>query len=145
MSFSFNRDPRRKHFMNFVSKVHNLLLEAYWDEHTKTGLTKSQIAAALGKNKGQITRWLEGQSNMTFESLSDLTFELNRDIEISFPAKQASVNNGRNFFYVGGKELETFDDNAQILDVSPSSYSENVTLGLPRRKSQETELVPVLV
>lgn len=86
-SFSFKRDPRRKQFMRFITKIYELLEDAYWDEHDRKGLTKSKIADALDVHKSYITRLLRGTSNMTLETFSNLAFELDRDIEIDLVKK----------------------------------------------------------
>lgn len=90
-SFRFNRDPRRKQFMRLVTSIHELLEDAYWDEHKKSGLNKAILASRLGVNKSLVTRWFKGTSNITMETLSNLAYELDRDVEISFVERQSAT------------------------------------------------------
>ena len=86
-SFSFKRPPRRKQFMKFITKIHELLEDAYKQEQKENGTKKSDIADRLGVHKSYITRLMNGTSNMTLETLSNLAYELDRDIKIDFVKK----------------------------------------------------------
>ena len=96
-SFRFKRTPRRKQYMRFITRIHELLEDAYWEENQKSKLNKTTIAAALGVHKSYITRLLNGSSNMTFETFSNLAHELNRDISIDL-VRRDNVDKRSNVF-----------------------------------------------
>ncbi|MCQ2147051.1 MAG: helix-turn-helix domain-containing protein, partial [Bacteroidales bacterium] len=47
---------------------------------TKAGMTRSQLAAALGKKPSVITQWLSGKHNFTIDSLAEISSVLGQQI-----------------------------------------------------------------
>lgn len=65
------------HTLSFVrarnkNKAHSLLLSLF----VESGMTKKDLAVMLNKKPEQITRWLGGPGNITFDTLSDLIFAI---------------------------------------------------------------------
>ena len=89
--FKFKIAPKRKQFVKFIGKIYELLEDAYWQEHTRNGLTKTKLAEALGVHKSYVTRLFSGTSNMTLETLSNLAYELNRDIKIDLVERGPTI------------------------------------------------------
>ena len=74
-----------------LGEIQHALLEALEEENQKRGLTRAEIARIIGKHKSFVTRKLNGDSNMTLQSLADLAFSLNRPVKISLPSRDTKV------------------------------------------------------
>lgn len=75
-SFKFNVPNRRKVFSRFLYDIYNELFQAYEQKKEKEGLTKKEIAVRLNKDQAAITRWFNGNGNMTLETVSDLMWAM---------------------------------------------------------------------
>ena len=64
--------------------------ERIWEQMEERHLTKSEIAAALGKSKAFVTQLLDGKRNMTLRTLSDIAFALGVRCEVRFRAAMQS-------------------------------------------------------
>lgn len=89
MSSNPHLSKRRRTFVRLVGEIQHALNAALEEEHEKRGLTRSQIARALGRDKAFVTRKLAGMSNMTIETLADLAYALNRPVKVSLPSRDA--------------------------------------------------------
>ncbi len=47
------------------------------------GVSKAQLAKKLGKSKGYITQLLDGRTNMTLRTMSDVLFALGRALHVN--------------------------------------------------------------
>jgi hypothetical protein len=74
-----------------LGEIQHALLVALDEEHGSRGLTRSEIARVIGRNKSFVTRKLNGESNMTLQSLADLAFALDRPVKINLPSRKAAA------------------------------------------------------
>jgi len=86
---------RRRTFVRLIGEIQHALNSAYAEEHEIRGLTKSQIAREIGRDRSFVTRKLTGMSNMTLESLADLAYALNRPVKVTLPSRDAAAS-GKN-------------------------------------------------
>jgi len=80
------RDPRREQFLQLFSRLIILLQKSYDEKKLRDGLTMETLAERLGVSKSRVSKILNGHSNMTLETLSNMAFELERDVDITLPA-----------------------------------------------------------
>lgn len=70
----------------YRERQRNRIFEAVWVEFASqaesNGLTKKIIAARLGKNPSQITRWFSGPANWQFDTASDLFLAMDCEMTI---------------------------------------------------------------
>lgn len=84
--------PRQRTYARLIGEVRRALNEALIEENKAHGLTKSKIAATLGKNKSFVSRQLNGTGNMTLETLADLAYALNRPVKIAIPSRGVAAH-----------------------------------------------------
>lgn len=72
--FRVRIDPRRRAFSMLLESITNALRGALVDE----GMTVTELAQKIGRNKSFVSRKLSGGSNMTVETLADLAWALRR-------------------------------------------------------------------
>lgn len=61
----------------------------------KAGMTRSQLAAALGKKPSVITQWLSGNHNFTLDSLAEISSVLGQQITgVDVPLKTNGIVDG---------------------------------------------------
>lgn len=80
-SLKFRIEPRRRKFVRLIGRIQDELQRVFAEEQEENGLTKADLARRLGRDKGFITRKLTGTGNMTLETLADLAWALNREID----------------------------------------------------------------
>jgi transcriptional regulator with XRE-family HTH domain len=68
-----------------VGDVRDELLTALAEERERRNLTRARVAALIGKDKGFVSRKLNGIGNMTLRTLADLAWALDRPIRIRLP------------------------------------------------------------
>jgi transcriptional regulator with XRE-family HTH domain len=51
------------------------------EEAERRGITRKDLAVALGRDPAQITRWLSNPSNMTLDSISDILLAMDAEID----------------------------------------------------------------
>jgi hypothetical protein len=82
-SSTWNKKPREMFYFRqrFRNRVFNRLAAFFAKEAEERGITKKVIAARLGKDPSQITRWLSGPANLTMDSISDILFAMEAEAE----------------------------------------------------------------
>lgn len=83
MAFKIKVDKKRKAALKLVGDVNRGLLEA-WLKLQSEGVTKTEIAKVLGKDKSFITRWLGQPRNMKLATLGELSYALGTPVRIEF-------------------------------------------------------------
>jgi transcriptional regulator with XRE-family HTH domain len=63
------------------NRVFGHLTAFFAEEAARRGITKKDIAEALGRDPAQITRWLSAPSNLTLDSISDLLTALEAEMD----------------------------------------------------------------
>lgn len=82
MANTSNKIEPRKIFYyrsRFKNRVFGEFLSFFVKEAERTGVSKKDIADRLGRDPSQITRWLSNPSNLTLETISDLSLALNAE------------------------------------------------------------------
>jgi transcriptional regulator with XRE-family HTH domain len=91
MSSNLHLSKRRRTYVRLIGEIQHALLEALDEEHRSRGLTRADIARLIGRNKSFVTRKLNGDSNMTLQSLADLAFALDRTVKVQLPTRAAKT------------------------------------------------------
>jgi hypothetical protein len=109
MSSSSTKSGRRKTYLSLVGKIEGQLRDAYAKRHAAGLATQSSIGQKLGVGKSVVNRRLRGGQNMTIETLADMVWALQHeiDVEIYDPAERVSNSGGFTFL-----EEEITDDAA---------------------------------
>lgn len=94
-SSNLRLSKRRRTYVRLLGEIQHALLDALDEENRARGLTRAEIARAIGRNKSFVTRKLNGQSNMTLESLADLAFALDRPVKVKLPSRVATTGSNR--------------------------------------------------
>lgn len=70
--------------------VFSEIIRHYAQMAEQSGLTKREIARRLGKDAGQVSRWLSEPANLTLDSISDLLLSMDAEMQFSVaPAVEA--------------------------------------------------------
>jgi len=94
-SSSLHLNKRRRTYVRMLGEIQHALLEALDEEHASRGLTRAEISRIIGRDKAFVTRKLNGESNMTLQSLADLAFALDRPVKIGLPSRRAAAGSNR--------------------------------------------------
>lgn len=92
------------------NKVFQSVVAFFAREAEKRGLTKSEIAEALGKDRSQITRWFSGPGNWELDTISDLLLAMGAEMDhqiVSFdqpcePVSEWSPDKGTTVHSISG-------------------------------------------
>jgi transcriptional regulator with XRE-family HTH domain len=93
-SFQLRLDPKKRKAGRFVGQVRAELMKAIAAEHAAHGLTLAGLARLLGVNRSQVSRALNGRSNLTLRTIAEYAHFLNRDIQFALvePVYVAGAN-----------------------------------------------------
>lgn len=83
MSFRMHISPRSRRAARFIASVHSGLQQAY-SLSAKKGLTQQQMATALEVDRSTINKRLQGLSNLTLRSISDMAWAMGHSVRIDF-------------------------------------------------------------
>lgn len=81
-SFRLKIDPRKRAAGRFILSVRTALQKAFAEEESARGLTRSQMAQALGIHRSAITRRLGGTESLTMRTIADLAWAMGREPEL---------------------------------------------------------------
>ena len=76
MSFEFEIDPKEAASAEFMTNVHRVLLREMTKAAKKSKVSRSDVARILSVDRSAITRALNGKSNLTIRSISDLLWAI---------------------------------------------------------------------
>jgi transcriptional regulator with XRE-family HTH domain len=88
MSSPNSLSPQNVSAARFIGDVREELLQAYLEELTEHGLTKSDIARALGVNRSVVSRILNGSAPLELRTLAQLAWALGRTPEFKLPKRR---------------------------------------------------------
>jgi hypothetical protein len=86
-SFRPRGSARRRAFARLIGDIHQELARAMT---ARPSVTKAELARRLDVNRAVITRRLNGTSNMTLESLSDLAWALDKRVTVRLEDRRAA-------------------------------------------------------
>jgi transcriptional regulator with XRE-family HTH domain len=99
-SFEFDLDPKSREFVRLAAMIHREIDRAVSEECKKHRLTKADVARCLGVDKGNLTRRLNGTSNLTIRSIAELCWALNQTPEFRMVSndkvRSVASNHGEN-------------------------------------------------
>lgn len=75
--------PRRQMFLKVSGQIEGQLREAYAKKHAAGILNQSSLADRLEVHRSVINRRLSGKANMTEESIADMVWGMDYDIDIN--------------------------------------------------------------
>jgi len=82
---SKNRQLTDREIFYFRQRHRNRVFQSvaafFAQEAQRQGLTKSDIAQALGKDRSQITRWFAGPGNWELDTISDLLLAMGAEMD----------------------------------------------------------------
>lgn len=107
MSFEFSLDPKDKASAEFMTRVHGVLAREFKRAAKEKKLSRADIARLLGVDRSVITRALNGKSNITIRTLSDLCWAMG--VEPDFGCREELLAFGCN------RERERFGSAEEVV------------------------------
>jgi len=74
-------NARRRMFLKLSQLIEGQLRDAYAEKHELSALTQADLARKLNVGRSAIHRRLSGASNMTIETIADMIWALEKDVE----------------------------------------------------------------
>lgn len=89
------QNPRRQMFLKLSGMIEGQLRDAYAKRYEAGVLNQSSLAAKLEINRSAIHHRLTGQKNMTIETIADMVWGLDHDIEVKIFDPSESLRNDK--------------------------------------------------
>jgi plasmid maintenance system antidote protein VapI len=132
-------------YLKLSSMIEGQLRDAYAKKYEAGALNQSSLAAKLGVNRSAVHHRLTGQTNMTIETIADMVWGLDHDIELKiFDASEFARNHRIGDQTVSFKSMSTEPANAnnplmQIASTAPSANTATLSIlgGTERRVTPE--------
>jgi hypothetical protein len=120
---------RRQMFLKLSSQIEGQLREAYAKKYAAGTLNQSTLADKLGVDRSAVNRRLTGRVNMTEETIADMVWGLEHDIEVKIFDPAESKKNHRiiNDIPPVARQIQPVPiDNASTVSVNDNSLSVNL-------------------
>ncbi len=115
-SFKLNISPQDEVALDLALDV-NRALNAAFARREKSGMTKTKLAAKIGTNKSSITRILGQASNLTLETLGNVSWALDHVVKIQMiPIEVAYANrNSVSHFVNVVSDIEQIENRTEVV------------------------------
>jgi hypothetical protein len=116
-------------YLKLSSMIEGQLRDAYAKKHDAGALNQSSLADKLGVNRSAVHHRLTGRTNMTLETIADMVWGMDQDIELKIFDPTDSAKNRR----VPEPTLDTFPleesvtANSPLMKIASSPPSSNTT------------------
>ena len=104
------------------NRIYQAIIRYFAQQAEARGLTKSDIAFTLGKNRSQITRWFAGPGNLEIDTISDLLLAMNAEMDQEIVGFHEVDGDTDSVIKVGSPNMETYTGTRAL-------YSHIVELG----------------
>ncbi len=83
------------------NRVYDIVVAAIEEAAAQRGITRKEMAQKIGKHPAQVSMWLSGPSNWTLDTISDLLFSVDAEMDYSSVPFSERVN--RNVHHPAGE------------------------------------------
>lgn len=128
--------PRRQMFLKLSAQIEGQLRDAYAKKNETGALNQSSLADKLGVDRSAVNRRLSGRVNMTEETIADMVWGLEHDIEVRIFDPAESHSN---------RKVITLDAPVVATPSAPPASIANVPIATTNAASTPTLTIPKMM
>lgn len=106
------------------NRVYQAVVQALEEASAKRGITRAELASKIGRSSPQISRWLSGPSNWTLDTISDLLYAI--DAEMDYFVVPHSARATKNMHHSLGEPTLRSDNIQTSSNPTPARFRANV-------------------